>query len=312
MAVKMQEWRAELYELAAAVDDADAALYEAVGTDAEAEALAAYNAAKARYRDAERSRVGVSYKDDCGRCGGAGGADAWRFTGWTCYECGGSGFTYRTWTKMRFRKDPRKRRAEDDERAAEYAERDRAFAANVADLGEVGRALVEAKERFDAFCRAYEHSAEEPEEPGHEVRFRAELASKLHRYGSLTEAQIAAVERGLSREAEKEAEQARAQAAGAFQRGRMTVEGVVVSFKDQKSQFGMTLKMLVKLDDGRKLYGTVPRSLYGEWDDEGVRSGNAEVGSRVRFSAEVEPSRDDATFGFFKRPTGAELVAEEA
>lgn len=27
----------------------------------------------------------------CGRCGGAGGADAWKHTGWTCYDCGGSG-----------------------------------------------------------------------------------------------------------------------------------------------------------------------------------------------------------------------------
>ena len=27
----------------------------------------------------------------CPRCGGAGGADAWKATGWTCYECGGDG-----------------------------------------------------------------------------------------------------------------------------------------------------------------------------------------------------------------------------
>lgn len=27
----------------------------------------------------------------CQRCGGAGGSDAWAYTGWTCYECGGSG-----------------------------------------------------------------------------------------------------------------------------------------------------------------------------------------------------------------------------
>lgn len=27
----------------------------------------------------------------CVRCGGAGGSDKWAFTGWTCYECGGSG-----------------------------------------------------------------------------------------------------------------------------------------------------------------------------------------------------------------------------
>lgn len=27
----------------------------------------------------------------CGRCGGAGGADKWAHTGWTCFQCGGSG-----------------------------------------------------------------------------------------------------------------------------------------------------------------------------------------------------------------------------
>lgn len=27
----------------------------------------------------------------CPRCGGAGGADAWTYTGWTCYSCGGTG-----------------------------------------------------------------------------------------------------------------------------------------------------------------------------------------------------------------------------
>lgn len=27
----------------------------------------------------------------CGRCGGQGGADQWKHTGWTCYKCGGNG-----------------------------------------------------------------------------------------------------------------------------------------------------------------------------------------------------------------------------
>lgn len=36
---------------------------------------------------------GTKYYIDytCRKCGGAGGADAWKFTGWTCYRCGGSG-----------------------------------------------------------------------------------------------------------------------------------------------------------------------------------------------------------------------------
>lgn len=32
-----------------------------------------------------------SYIPDCARCGGRGGSDAWKHTGWTCYDCGGKG-----------------------------------------------------------------------------------------------------------------------------------------------------------------------------------------------------------------------------
>lgn len=33
----------------------------------------------------------TSYVSKCGRCGGLGGSDAWKFTGYTCFDCGGSG-----------------------------------------------------------------------------------------------------------------------------------------------------------------------------------------------------------------------------
>lgn len=33
----------------------------------------------------------------CDRCGGAGGSDAWAYTGWTCYECGGKGKVQGFW-----------------------------------------------------------------------------------------------------------------------------------------------------------------------------------------------------------------------
>lgn len=33
----------------------------------------------------------------CERCGGAGGADKWAFTGWTCFKCGGTGKQTGTW-----------------------------------------------------------------------------------------------------------------------------------------------------------------------------------------------------------------------
>ena len=30
-------------------------------------------------------------QERCSRCGGTGGAQQWAYTGWTCYQCGGSG-----------------------------------------------------------------------------------------------------------------------------------------------------------------------------------------------------------------------------
>lgn len=40
--------------------------------------------------DDHRATVMVPHK--CSRCGGAGGADKWRPTGWTCFQCGGAGY----------------------------------------------------------------------------------------------------------------------------------------------------------------------------------------------------------------------------
>lgn len=33
----------------------------------------------------------------CDRCGGLGGSDAWKFTNWTCYKCGGTGKVEARW-----------------------------------------------------------------------------------------------------------------------------------------------------------------------------------------------------------------------
>lgn len=39
----------------------------------------------------DKSRPFTTHVPKCSRCGGAGGSDKWKHTGWTCYECGGTG-----------------------------------------------------------------------------------------------------------------------------------------------------------------------------------------------------------------------------
>ena len=99
--------------------------------------------------------------------------------------------------------------------------------------------------------------------------------------------------------------------------------------------------MLVRSDDGYKVWGSVPSSLswneieqtdeLGDDDDieslkriheERVTERNGKhyltwstqralaKGDRVTFRANVEPSNDDAKFGFYKRPTKASFLAE--
>ena len=84
--------------------------------------------------------------------------------------------------------------------------------------------------------------------------------------------------------------------------GRIVITGTVLAFKWQRSmQFGDTLKMLVQDDRGFRVWGSVPKNL----DD-------AERESRITFTATVTASDRDAKFGFFKRPTKAEILEEAA
>lgn len=62
----------------------------------------------------------------CDRCGGAGGADQWKFTGFTCYKCGGNGKIFSVWkeyTPEHEAKLAEQRRKRAEKRDAELAEK---------------------------------------------------------------------------------------------------------------------------------------------------------------------------------------------
>lgn len=137
-----------------------------------------------------------------------------------------------------------------------------------------------------------------------------DIVGKLVQYGNLSDKQFQFLEKllkDIDTRAERMAQRAaEAAAAKPCPEGRIEVAGTVISTKYQTSEFGETLKMLVKSDDGWKVWGTVPSSLEIFQDGEiqrGLRNGD-----RIKFTATVTPSKDDNKFGFFKRPTKAERL----
>lgn len=87
--------------------------------------------------------------------------------------------------------------------------------------------------------------------------------------------------------------------------GRVEITGVVKAVKLQVGEFGDTWKILVQDDRGFVVYGTAAKAFrWFNTDGPIINSGD-----RVRFTATVEASKDDNTFGFFKRPTAATVLA---
>lgn len=98
--------------------------------------------------------------------------------------------------------------------------------------------------------------------------------------------------------------------------GKRSVSGTVLAASWRENDYGSTLKMLVKLDTNEKVWGTVPRAIenvYHAAIDNGTEEGGDLAGwirgKAVAFSGTFERSRDDAKFGFFKRPSKATVTA---
>lgn len=139
--------------------------------------------------------------------------------------------------------------------------------------------------------------------------FLTSLASKLVRYGYLTERQTEAVQKIMDRHADdqarRDAERAELEPIPQEMDGqRVELTGEVLATKYRDHAYGTTLKMLVRDDRGFKVWGTVPETI------EGLEYTDPVKGRRIAFTGKVEISQDDPTFGFFSRPTKARLVED--
>jgi hypothetical protein len=94
--------------------------------------------------------------------------------------------------------------------------------------------------------------------------------------------------------------------------GTVTVTGEVISTRLEDNPYsprgGCTSRMLVRADDGWRVWVTIPREIN---DINATTPGNLGGlhGARVRFTCEITPKRGERAFGYGKRPRKAEVLA---
>jgi len=132
----------------------------------------------------------------------------------------------------------------------------------------------------------------------------SDIVTKLIKYGTISDPQIKFVQALIDRidnaatiAAQRQAERDAASPIPAVD-GRMDIEGTVVSIKppDEYAQYPQ-VKIVVKSDSGWVVWGSLPKSIS-----------DCERGDKVRFSAVVRVSDSDPKFGFYSRPTKANIV----
>lgn len=121
----------------------------------------------------------------------------------------------------------------------------------------------------------------------------------------------ASIVNAFQREQQREVEKA-AQVAELIEpcfTGRGVITGTILRTEVKDNGFQLRTVMTVLDDRGFKVWGTLPASLEGHFaaDSGSEWIEGAQQGDRITFTATVEPK--DETFGFFKRPTKAEVIS---
>jgi hypothetical protein len=141
----------------------------------------------------------------------------------------------------------------------------------------------------------------------------ADIVAKQVRWGNISDKAMAYVKRLANDVDNWEAIQAKRDAAKALipdvPEGRQEMTGFVVSTRVDEDEYSdrTFYKMLVETDEGYKVWGSVPNSLFSAVD---YRLDHLR-GRRIKFRGTNTKSNDDRTFGFFKRPSNAVFLDED-
>lgn len=176
---------------------------------------------------------------------------------------------------------------------------DRREAKRAAEVQKHLQELEDAQERVSAHIREFLNTNRE-DRYAFIVAMYNQMNSHHHMVtlGGFTPRQVETIERIIT---ERAAEDAKRAELGRITEGRYTVEGTVTSVRDYDGEWGTAWKMLVTLDDGHKIFGTIPSAIFDAVGPSEL------VGKRVTFDATVKASDRDETFGTYKRPTKASV-----
>lgn len=143
------------------------------------------------------------------------------------------------------------------------------------------------------------------------------LTEAIQKWGGLTEKQL---DVGLRAWKDQDARTAKFAAADAARRAGAEswtptrykgITGVVKSVKEEEGDYGLSRKMMVALPDGRMLWTTIPSAIIQCLKDWKLTLEQQLKGKTVTIgSVTVEPSENDPTMGFGKRPNGGSVGSE--
>lgn len=140
------------------------------------------------------------------------------------------------------------------------------------------------------------------------------IRTALEEWGGLTDKQLAWARSAFAKNIERSenrnaAENARKSSAPHWTSGRQSITGVIQFVRGESFAVGprgyhsaFSMKGILLLDDGRKCWTTIPRTLY-EISSEMESTSRELKGRRITITATFSPSDDDPTMAFAKRPT---------